>query len=91
MWPLVLTPSTLVLVAILFNPSAGVSYQEVRDCQVCTLLNNFEIASIALRPFMQATNEHLYKYTAEEEYFGDDINQTLETTVYFQVYCKSGN
>jgi hypothetical protein len=38
----------------------------------------------------EATHEHLYKYTAEEEYFGDENAQTFQITIHLKVYCLSG-
>ena len=46
--------------------------------------------SFLLCSFRQATHENLYKYTANEEYFGDEYAQTFGITMYFKVYCLSG-
>ena len=39
---------------------------------------------------LQATHEHLYKYTAKEEYFGEENTETFEMTIHFRVFCLSG-
>ena len=38
---------------------------------------------------LQTTHEHLYKYTAKEEYFGEENSETFEMTIRFRVFCLS--
>ena len=56
--------------------------------------NNYVSAQLDYSRFfsllLQATHENLYKYHAKEVYFGEDIDQTFEITIYFRVFCKSG-
>ena len=40
--------------------------------------------------YLQATHENIYKYVAAEEYFNQGMEQTVEVTVYFKVFCESG-
>ena len=74
-------------IAAVLDPCAGLSYQETGDCEVCA---TYSLLFNSLAFFPQATHENLYKYHAEEVYFGDEIDQTFEITIYFRVYCKSG-
>ena len=39
---------------------------------------------------LQATHEQFYKYTAKEEYFGEEYAQTFELIIHFRVFCRSG-
>ena len=74
-------------IVALSNPSEGVVYKETGDCEVWAFVG---VATYIRSFLLQATHENLYKYRAKEAYFGDEIDQTFEITIYFRVYCKSG-
>ena len=88
MWTSLLFASAALLAAIT-TPTAGTpTYEETGDCDVNNYLRVMPI--IILFFILQATHEHLYKYTAKEEYFGEENTETFEMTIHFRVFCLSG-
>ena len=87
MWTTLLFASAALFAAIT-TPTAGTpTYKETGDCEVNNYLRVMPIMMLFF--ILQATHEHLYKYTAKEEYFGEENSETFEMTIRFRVFCLS--
>ena len=70
------------------------SYEERDTCKVylylILTLRFSSSANMNFRLHLQETDENLYKFEANEEYFGEENKQTFQITIYFKVHCVSG-
>ena len=91
MWTTLLLAIAALLAAVTTPSASNPTYLETGDCEVSLMP-----AIIIIAPFygmfsmLQATHEQLYKYTAKEEYFGEEYAQTFELIIHFTVFCRSG-
>ena len=76
----------LLFLAAVLAAVSGSTYKETGDCEEVACYANL-LTNMLL--FLQE-HENLYKYFAEEDYFGDEIKQTVTITVFFKVRCESG-
>ena len=65
--------------------STDCKHAHVHVCHHC----NATLLLFPLSTFLQATHENLYKYSATEDYFGDEKDQSFALTVYFKMFCES--
>ena len=76
----------LLFLAAVLAAISGSTYKETGEFEEVACYANL-LTNMLL--FLQE-HENLYKYFAEEDYFGDEIKQTVTITVFFKVRCESG-
>ena len=92
MWTTLLLAVAALLAAVTTPSACNPTYQETGDCEVSLMpaITIIIASSYGMFSMLQATHEQLYKYTAKEEYFGEEYAQTFELIIHFRVFCRSG-